>query len=44
MSEYKIEAGTAQHVGSRPRQHDRTALFTAPRAREAAPPSAMRPG
>jgi PPM family protein phosphatase len=32
MSEYKIEAGTAQHVGNRPSQHDRTALFTAPHA------------
>lgn len=29
MSIYKIEAGTAQHVGSRSRQHDRAALFTA---------------
>jgi len=32
MSDYKIEAGTAQHVGNRPRQHDRVALFTAPKA------------
>ena len=32
MSEYKIEAGTAQHVGNRPRQHDRAALLTSPHA------------
>ncbi|QBE65110.1 PP2C family protein-serine/threonine phosphatase [Pseudoduganella lutea] len=32
MSIYKIEAGTAQHVGDRPRQHDRAALFTAAQA------------
>ncbi|MYN04807.1 serine/threonine-protein phosphatase [Pseudoduganella sp. DS3] len=32
MSTYKIEAGTAQHVGSRPQQNDRVALFTAPKA------------
>jgi len=32
MSAYKIEAGTAQHIGSRPQQNDRTALFTAPKA------------
>jgi len=29
---YKIEAGTAQHIGSRPQQNDRVALFTAPKA------------
>ncbi|UGQ44899.1 PP2C family protein-serine/threonine phosphatase [Massilia endophytica] len=32
MSAYKIEAGTAQHLGSRPQQNDRAALFTAPHA------------
>lgn len=32
MSTYKIEAGTAQHIGSRPQQNDRVALFTAPKA------------
>ncbi|QGZ38967.1 serine/threonine protein phosphatase PrpC [Pseudoduganella flava] len=32
MSGYKIEAGTAQHIGDRPRQNDRAALFTAPKA------------
>ncbi|TFW28576.1 PP2C family protein-serine/threonine phosphatase [Massilia horti] len=32
MSSYKIEAGTAQHIGNRPRQCDRTALFTGARA------------
>ena len=32
MSAYKIEAGTAQHIGSRPQQNDRTALFTTPKA------------
>jgi serine/threonine protein phosphatase PrpC len=32
MSAYKLEAGTAQHVGSRPSQNDRAALFTAARA------------
>nr|WP_315253337.1 protein phosphatase 2C domain-containing protein [uncultured Duganella sp.] len=32
MTAYKIEAGTAQHVGSRPQQNDRVALFTAARA------------
>jgi PPM family protein phosphatase len=32
MNEYKIEAGTAQHIGSRPQQNDRTALFTGKRA------------
>lgn len=31
MSEYKIEAGTAQHVGNRAAQHDRVALFTSAR-------------
>jgi serine/threonine protein phosphatase PrpC len=28
MTAYKIEAGTAQHIGNRPQQNDRTALFT----------------
>jgi len=32
MSIYRLEAGTAQHVGNRPRQHDRAALFTASQA------------
>lgn len=32
MSSYKIEAGTAQHIGNRPRQNDRTALFAGARA------------
>jgi serine/threonine protein phosphatase PrpC len=32
MSTYKIEAGTAQHLGDRPQQNDRTALYTAARA------------
>lgn len=32
MSQYKIEAGTGQHIGDRSEQQDRTALFTAPRA------------
>lgn len=32
MSQYKIEAGTAQHIGDRAEQQDRTALFTAPKA------------
>lgn len=32
MSQYKIEAGTAQHIGDRQEQQDRVALFTAPRA------------
>ena len=32
MSVYKIEAGTAQHIGGRPQQNDRVALFTAPKA------------
>jgi serine/threonine protein phosphatase PrpC len=32
MTSYKLEAGTAQHVGSRPQQNDRTALYTGARA------------
>ncbi|WP_295990284.1 PP2C family serine/threonine-protein phosphatase [Rugamonas sp.] len=32
MSTYKIEAGTAQHIGNRPQQNDRTALYTAAKA------------
>lgn len=32
MSQYKIEAGTAQHIGDRAEQQDRAALFTAPKA------------
>lgn len=32
MSIYKIEAGTAQHIGNRPQQNDRVALYTAPQA------------
>lgn len=32
MSQYKIEAGTGQHIGDRQEQQDRTALFTAPKA------------
>jgi serine/threonine protein phosphatase PrpC len=32
MSAYKIEAGTAQHVGNRSQQNDRVALFTAAQA------------
>ena len=32
MKPYKLEAGTAQHVGNRPQQTDRTALFTGARA------------
>lgn len=32
MSQYKIEAGTAQHVGDRAEQQDRVALFAAPKA------------
>lgn len=32
MNPYKIEAGTAQHIGNRPQQNDRTALFTGARA------------
>lgn len=32
MSQYKIEAGTGQHIGDRAEQQDRTALFAAPKA------------
>lgn len=32
MTAYKIEAGTAQHIGNRPQQNDRSALFTGKRA------------
>jgi len=32
MSQYKIEAGTAQHIGDRQEQQDRVALLTSPRA------------
>jgi serine/threonine protein phosphatase PrpC len=32
MSQYKIEAGTAQHIGDREEQQDRTALLVAPKA------------
>lgn len=32
MSAYKIEAGTAQHIGNRPQQNDRVALYTAAQA------------
>ena len=32
MSAYKIEAGTAQHIGNRPQQNDRVALLTSPNA------------
>jgi PPM family protein phosphatase len=32
MSQYKIEAGTAQHIGDRKEQQDRAALFAAPHA------------
>lgn len=32
MSQYKIEAGTGQHIGDRHEQQDRTALFAAPKA------------
>lgn len=32
MSQYKIEAGTAQHIGNRPQQNDRVALMTGARA------------
>ncbi|RJG05876.1 serine/threonine-protein phosphatase [Noviherbaspirillum cavernae] len=32
MSQYKIEAGTGQHLGDRQEQQDRTALFAAPKA------------
>lgn len=32
MSQYKIEAGTGQHIGDRHEQQDRAALFIAPKA------------
>jgi PPM family protein phosphatase len=32
MSQYKIEAGTGQHIGDREQQQDRVALFGAPKA------------
>lgn len=32
MSHYKIEAGTAQHIGDRAEQQDRVSLLTAPKA------------
>ena len=32
MTAYKIEAGTAQHIGNRPQQNDRSALFSGKRA------------
>ena len=32
MNSYKIEAGTAQHIGNRPLQNDRVALLTSARA------------
>lgn len=32
MTPYKIEAGTAQHIGNRPHQNDRAALMTGARA------------
>jgi serine/threonine protein phosphatase PrpC len=32
MSQYKIEAGTGQHIGDRLEQQDRTALFGSPKA------------
>jgi serine/threonine protein phosphatase PrpC len=32
MTLYKIEAGTAQHIGNRPQQNDRVALMTGARA------------
>lgn len=32
MSQYRIEAGTGQHLGDRKEQQDRAALFAAPRA------------
>jgi serine/threonine protein phosphatase PrpC len=32
MSQYKIEAGTGQHIGDRQEQQDRVALLTAPRS------------
>lgn len=32
MSQFKIEAGTAQHIGNQPQQNDRVALMTGARA------------
>jgi serine/threonine protein phosphatase PrpC len=32
MNSYKLEAGTAQHIGNRPQQNDRVALMTGARA------------
>jgi len=32
MSQYRIEAGTGQHIGDRSEQQDRTAIFGAPKA------------
>ena len=32
MTSYKLEAGTAQHIGNRPQQNDRVALMTCARA------------
>lgn len=32
MTPYKLEAGTAQHIGNRPQQNDRAAIFTGARA------------
>ncbi len=32
MSQYKIEAGTGQHIGDRAEQQDRAGLFTSPKA------------
>ncbi|HEX7650173.1 MAG TPA: protein phosphatase 2C domain-containing protein, partial [Noviherbaspirillum sp.] len=32
VGQYKIEAGTGQHLGDRQEQQDRVALFAAPRA------------
>jgi serine/threonine protein phosphatase PrpC len=32
MSSYKLEAGTAQHIGNRPQQNDRVALMSSTRA------------
>ncbi|MDL2357367.1 MAG: protein phosphatase 2C domain-containing protein [Pseudomonadota bacterium] len=32
MNQYKIEAGTAQHIGNRPQQNNRVALLTGARA------------
>jgi serine/threonine protein phosphatase PrpC len=32
MNPYKLEAGTAQHIGNRPQQTDRTALYNGARA------------